>query len=151
MSGRPKQKRYEYNQDGKFIREYVCENDIRKEYYAEDKGKRPLFGTTKTNHKGKVYSYNYSYHILKNNNIIVKERIGREGIKNLIKHINNDFVKIYNKKKINVINLDNEIIASFISENIAAKMTNIPISTIHNQLTKGKGFSTDRGLIFKYD
>lgn len=151
MSGRPKQKRYEYNQEGKFIREYECENDIRKEYYSQDKGKRPLFGTTRTNYKGKTYSYTYLYHILKNNNIIVKERIGRIGIKNLLRHINNDFVNISNKKKINVINLDNEIIASFVNINIASKMTNIPLSTIHSQLTKSKGFSTDRGLIFKYD
>jgi len=142
MSGRPKQKRYEYDQNGKFIKQFECENDIRKQYYSKDVGKRPLFGGNK---------YNYDYHILKNNNIIVKERIGRIGIKNLLRRINNDFVNISNEKKINVYNLDNKIVASFINMNIAAKMTGIPLQTIHSQVNRGKGYSTDRGLIFKYD
>lgn len=144
MSGRPKQVRYQYSKDGKFLNQFDSETDVRKKYYSNDKGKRPLFGT-----KG----YIKEYHILPDNTFLTKERIGRTGIREINKRIDSKlFLDIDNNDtKIKVFNLDNKIIASFVSIKIASKMTNIPFGTIYSQLKDDRGKFTHSGLIFKYD
>jgi hypothetical protein len=143
MSGRPKVKRFEYDSNGKYIKEYDCENDVRKSHYPNDIGKRPLFTNKQLIH---------NYHILPNGNFVTKERIGRKGIIEIQKRLNNDFIKIKNNdKNINVYNLDNKIIATFANIQIASKLSNIPIGTIHHQLNTKVNKFTERGILFKYE
>ncbi len=143
MSGRPKQKRYQYNSEGKFLKEFDCEDDIRKTYYSKDKGKRPLFRNN---------CLEREYHLLPNNDLIFKERTGRKLVQHINNYINNEYVNAekYKTPAVRLVNLDNKTIARFINTNIASKLTGISESTIlHNLEAKGNKL-TKRGLIFKY-
>ena len=143
MSGRPKNRVYQYDKDGMFLQTFECENDIRKKYYQTDKGKRPLFTNT-------TKYVNIKYHILPDETLLFKERIGRTGVKEFNKRLNDEFLKLSTKNKtVRVFNLDNKEIARFINMNIASKMTGIPIGTIHHSLYDGKQKFSHRNLIFK--
>ena len=143
MSGRPKVKRYQYDKKGNFLQEFESESAVRKQYYSTDKGKRPIFGN---------YPYQKEYVILPDGTYLTKERIGRVGIRDINKRINNEFLNISNDdKKVKATNLDNKVVATFANINLAAKMTNIPLGTIHNQVTRGINKFSHRGLIFTYE
>lgn len=149
MSGRPKQKAYHYDNNGKFIKEYSCMNEIRQEYYSSDSGKRPLFRTNARNQDGSYKIVEKDYIQLPDNTFVTKSRVGRIGIKDIKRRINNPFLGI-EERTIEAYNLDNKIVATFKGLKIAANLTNIPYGTIVSQLEKGQGKFSDRGLIFKY-
>lgn len=140
MSGRPKQRVYEYSKDGKFLGTYESQAEARGKYYPNDIGKRPLF------------EYD-DYHILNNENVLCRERLGRTGIKRLYKRLNNQFITD-ETEPIKVINLDNEVIARFKNIRIAYRITNVPYGTIHSQLNSKKKvdpYFTKEGLLFRYE
>ena len=135
MSGRPKQKTFQYDKEGKFIRAYECLADVRKRYYYNDGGVRPMF-------------VNKDYELLPDNTYLVKERIGRKGITLLDKIINSKYT-FKNKKLVSLINVKNEEIAIFANIHIAHRLTQIPYSTIYNQLNESKN-SKHLDLRFQY-
>lgn len=138
MSGKPKQKVYEYTQTGKFVRTYDSQAEAREVNFSNVKGKKPVF--------------QYKEHrLLDNGNVLVKERIGRDAIKSLLRRESNEFLKDYKSPKVKLLNLDNKVIATFKNTNIASKLTGIPESTIANQISSkydNVGW-TDRGLLFR--
>lgn len=151
MSGRPKNKVYHYTEDGKFIKTFECENDVRKEYYSKDRGQRPLFiRRSGTGVGNKVYYYNDTTITLPDGTIASKERIGRDGVFNYIKKSNSSYVGIADTERvINVSNLDGKVIATFKGLYVASLMTGIPKGTIHHQINKGTK-SSQSDLIFRY-
>lgn len=149
MSGKPKQKAYHYDNDGKFIKEYSCMEEIRKEYYSSDKGKRPLFVTNAKIPNGTYKVITKDYLKLPDNTFATKERIGREGIRKINKRINNPFINNENKY-FDILNLDNEVIASFNNIKVAAVLLNKSVSNIHSRLKKQGIIDSSDGLTFKY-
>jgi hypothetical protein len=105
MSGRLPKPLFEYTQDGKFVKEHVSSASFARE----------------NNHATNIASHKRKdYFILPNNNVVVKEKIGRTGITKLIRIIKSPFVRI-NKPKveeftIECYNLKDELIATFRSE-----------------------------------
>jgi len=147
MSGRPKQKCYQYDSSGKFIKVYDSNAEVLGKYFSHIKGKRPLFISYT---KEKIYRKDYI--VLPDNTFLTKARIGREGIRDIKKRIGNPFLKPSNTV-IDVYNLDNELVASFNGLNIASNLCNIPKGTIYSQLTKSvnkAAESNSSGLLFKY-
>jgi hypothetical protein len=141
MSGRTKQKvyQYEYNTYGKFIKSYDSISEVRRIYFFKDSGKRPLLAN------------NTSYKILSDNTIISKERIGREGVVNIIKRENNKYINLGNLiKPVKVYNLDNKLIAEFISPTLTSKIMNIPLPTLYHKLNNSKNAFDWEGLKFTY-
>lgn len=105
MSGRLPKPLFEYTQEGKFVKEHVSSAAFARE----------------NNHATNIVSVKRKdYFILPNNNIVVKERLGRKGIIKLIRTIESPFIRI-NKPKveeftIECYNLKDELIATFRSE-----------------------------------
>lgn len=142
MSGRPKIKVYEYQQDGKFVETYECMNDARRKYWPADKGQRPLF---------KNGNYTYDFVKLPNGNVLVQNRVGRDNIKVMIKRANSPWIdESHDNKYIQVLNMDKKVIATFKNIRIASTMTNISQATIHHSLNDSKGCIGKSGLLFQY-
>lgn len=146
MSGRPKQKRYQYDRNGRFIREFESESDCRREYYSNITGKYPMF-----NRNG--VKFDREYHILPDDTFLFKERVGRVGVRDLKRRLDSkEFLNInFKEPRIKCLNLDNKVVATFANINIAHKMTNIPIGTIWHSLKARQTNSSSRNLIFKYE
>ena len=138
MAGRKKLKIYQYNLSGKFIQTYESISRLRQVYFSDDNGKRPIFR-------------NKNYAVLSDNTIISTNKIGREGVREIIKRINNPYLTLGNKiQEIEVYNLDSIKIATFASINIASKITNISNTTLHHRLERGCKHGNTDGLYFKY-
>jgi hypothetical protein len=147
MSGRPKQKRYQYDESGKFIKVYESEADCRKEYYNYSKGKYPFFRKSK-----EVFSLDY--HILPDNTFLFKERVGRDGVRELKKRLTDDFINLKEDKPlIRCLNRDNKVIATFKDIYIANKLTKIPVGIIYHSLNRksNSGKETIRNITFEYE
>lgn len=136
-----KQKIYQYSPAGKFIKEYESQSEVRKKYFSNDIGVRPIIR-------------NNEYEILPDNSIITKKRVGKAAVKNIWKVANNPFIKLgYNNDAVNVYNLKEVLIAKFASIKIASLLTNIPTSTIYSQVYSSttKIVKNKSGLLFKLD
>lgn len=132
MSGRAKQKVYQYDAQGKFIQEFESETSAAIRYYGS---KRPLFQTK-------------DYH-LTINTILVKEKIGRDNVKKLFRKINSPFITIRaDEKPVECLNLNNEVIATYKGAHIASLLSNVPKTTIYHQLETGRYAKHD--LFFRY-
>ncbi len=149
MSGRPKQKAYHYDNNGKFIKEYSCIDDIRKEYYSSDIGMRPLFKINVRIPGGGYKIVVKDYIELPDKTFATISRIGRAGIRDINKRINNPFINNENKL-FDILNLDNEIIATFSNIKVASVLLNKSISSIHSRLNKKGIIDSSDGLTFKY-
>ena len=149
MSVRPKNKVYHYTPEGKYLKTFESESELRREYYSTDNGNRPIFNRVARN-KGKIYHYNNVTAVLPDGSIVSRERIGRTGVLDYIRKRESPYTNISKEEPlIEVINLDNSIIAMFKGAYIASKMTGIHQSTIHHQVTRGNKTSHS-GLIFRY-
>lgn len=138
---RAKQKVYQYNSNGKFLKEFESQSEVRKIYFSEVKGKRPIMRNGK-------------YEILPDNTVISHLRLGREIVKNIIKYNNNPYLNIgYKNDPIKVLNLNKKVIARFASINIASKLTNISMNTIYSQVYQNKtnNIKNKTGLFFRLD
>ncbi len=139
MAGRTKQKVYQYNLFGKFIQTYESISRLRSVYFSDDNGKRPIF------------TGNKNYRILDDNTIISTKKLGRMGIREVIKRENSPYLNLgQNIKEIEVYNLNNVLVATFASAYIASKITNIPYGTIENRVNKGTKHGNTDTLWFKY-
>ena len=76
MSGRPKQKVYQYDSKGKYIKTWECKRDVIREYYPNDKGIRPLLDR------------NITEVLKKDNTVISLSKIGRVGTLEFLKRKN---------------------------------------------------------------
>lgn len=141
--GREKIKLYHYDNNGKFIKEFDCISDLRKEYFYQDEGKRPLFN----NKKWKLFSYD----VLPDNTYYSNYRIGRERLLKL-ERIANSLYCVNNctdNTPVKMYNLLHEEVATFKNCYIASLATNINQSSIYHDCNNGKGMPKSE-VYFKY-
>tara|TARA_R110000744_G_scaffold344063_3_gene449310 strand:+ start:92 stop:529 length:438 start_codon:yes stop_codon:yes gene_type:complete len=142
MSGRPKQKVYQYDSKGKYIKTWDCKRDVIREYYPNDKGLRPLL------------SRNPTETLKRDSTVISLSKIGRIGTLEFLKRKNNPYVDrsagggAVSDKGVEVYNLDNDMIASFKDWDIASKMMKIGKGSLWGKIQETSGFDTN-GLLFK--
>ena len=142
MAGRPKQKVYQYDSSGKYIKTWECKRDVVKAYYPNDKGMRPLLKRNETEL------------LKKDNTVISLNKIGRAGTLEFLKRKNNPYVDrpagggAVSGRVLDIYNLDNEKIASFKDWDIASKMLKISKGSLFSKLKSSAGFDTD-GLLYK--
>ena len=121
--GRKRQKVYQYDKEGKFIRSYETIADARKEFYNDVNGVYPMFRD------------GADYHILPDDTVLVKERIGREGIVHMLNVINNPLVyEEDDVKPFTIYNISGEPVASFINIKAATVLTDMTYQQIYNHL-----------------
>lgn len=132
MSGRAKQKVYQYDGKGTFIQEFESEAVASRRYYGD---KRPLFQTK-------------DYHLTDPTSILLKKRIGRDNVKKLFKKINSPYITCAITKPVECLNLNNEIVATYRGAHFAALLSGVDRGTIDHQLKSGK--STNKDLFFRY-
>lgn len=114
MSGRLKQKVYEYDLKGKFIRDYESVNDYRKLYFPNDSinSKRPIFNYTELDIKYNIYD----------DTIIFLTRPGRKTIQLIVAIDNSKYCNTIKGKPVEVLNLKDEIVAEFANRDVLLKM-----------------------------
>jgi hypothetical protein len=136
MSGRPKQRVFQYNENGKFLKYWDCKNDFRKEYFPADIGIRPLFT------EGDIM-------VMEDNTIASISRIGRVGVKAFLKRYRSPYVDrkwlhgTFDNKKVVAYNLDNEKIAEFKDWDFACKLMNISRNTLNSRIRNGSTHGRD--------
>lgn len=142
-AGHEKVKLYHYDNNGKFIKEFNCVSDLRKEYFFKDTGKRPLFN----NKKWKLFNYD----VLPDNTYYSNYRIGREKLLKLEKIANSLYCvnNCTDNIPVKMYNLLNEEIATFKNAYIASLATNVAQSTVYYDCNKGKGMPKGE-FYFKY-
>lgn len=143
MSGRPKQKIYQYDiEKRKQICTYTSQQEVKNKYY--DGTKYPMFVVSE------------QYHLLPDGSYITKESIDVHVLKTQVEIDNSVFVKLTkhgngDEKEIEVFNLEKTKIAEFKNVRLASLLTNTKYGTIMSQLHKSKGKKRNIvGLIFKY-
>jgi hypothetical protein len=125
-AGRPKIEVYQYDKDGKFIKRWDCINDVRQVYYEGTR--HPMF------------LQNRPYHVLPDETMLVKERIGRKEVFRLYERINNPLVVPEHKlKPVEILNIDGHVVAAFANIKVLLTLTDIKPATVYNHLTKLKG------------
>ena len=139
MGGYPKQKQYQYNPDGSFVRDYESKSKVCDEYGLK---------------KGNFYN-SLNYRKLSDGTYIVPKRVGRQAIVKIHKIENCKFCNTNTTKRskpVEVYNLLGEKLAEFTNIGIMEKMTNLDGATIHNQAnSKHKSLPKQtNSLIFKY-
>ena len=134
MSGRPKIPIFQYADDGTFLKKWACINDVRKHYFPNDVGVRPMFGQE----YGGITP-------LPDDTWIAKSRIGREGLRRILYRRSSPFVDNHGRaetgdvgsKEILVLNLDDDIVATFNSPYVMSKLTGISTGSIYSGLKAG--------------
>lgn len=152
MAGRAPIKVYQYDANGKYMKEWACTNDVRRAYYPDDKGRRPLFEESRAPYKGKPYPKK-EYHNLPDGTFVSKYRIGRDRIIQLERIANSPYCYQDNSKSkvVEVYNMEGKKIANFRNATLASMLTGIDVATINSQCNQGKGKKyTKSGLLFKY-
>ena len=142
MSGRPKQKVYQYDSKGKYIKTWESRRSVVRAYYPNDKGVRPLLARNSTEL------------LKKDDTVISLSKIGRTGTLEFLKRKNNPYVDrpagggAISGKELEIYNLDNEKIAAFKDWDIAAKIMKMDKGILYNKVQKASGFDSN-GLLFK--
>lgn len=115
MAGRPAQKIYEYNFSGEYLRSYDSIQEARQRYYSEDTGSRPIFVKQELGEE---------YHITFEDTILLKNRIGRDNIKFLLRVVQSEYYNLAtpDDQPIQVFNIKDELLAEFPSAYIATKL-----------------------------
>ena len=126
MSGRIKQKVYEYDLKGNFLRDYESISEYCRIFYPEDKSKRPIFLYNELGFKYNIFD----------DTIIFLERPGKKNIQLIISIHNSPFCNTLKGKPVEVLNYKNEVIAEFSNRDLLVKlMPNISQATISRHLT----------------
>lgn len=137
-----KKKVYQYTEKGKFLKQWDCKRDIVLHYFPQYNGNRP------------VLRDNDVEYLKQDNTVISANRIGRDKVLEFVKRKFNSYVDrpkgggATSNRGVEVLNMDNEVIATFKDYDIAHKMLNIHKGTLFNRLHKAKRFGLD-GLLFK--
>lgn len=138
MSGRPKQEVFQYDADGKYIRKYNSQSEVREKYFSDDLGKRPLFNVVTP------------YQEMPDGTYIAPYRIGRDKLREAIRLYNCPYCKKHvAHRPVYVYNLIGEKIAEFSNIRVASLMTGIDYATITHRVKNGK-HHTDN-LLFTYE
>ena len=142
MSGRERIVTYQYNRRGKFIAKYNSLAEVRSIYYPDIIGKYPIFARIK------------DYHLLPDDTIILKSRMYRDYVVRLFNRIENPL--IFNESDINpieVLNMDGDVIASFINAKAISVLTGISDKSIWDSLNRNEGKNIPRNKLkisFRY-
>jgi hypothetical protein len=148
-----------YNNKGTFIEKFESMSAFRKQYFSEDKGKRPIFNRKRTifsNYKGKEITLKYG--VINNEYYVFTETVYRDDVRHLHAVENSPFClnNTSSDKIIEIYNINNEKIGEVISQNILTKLLpNVYPSKISTQLSSS-GLKVKRTpglgeeLIFKY-
>lgn len=143
MGGREAQKVYLYDTDGKYLRSFVsCSEFARTFQFAEN-----------------LFSRDFEVYEFEDGRIAATYKIGREGIKRWRLYKNSEYIKEYKGRKIaetvyikngtlrelQLINFDEEVIASFKNEYFAKKLLGIESSSSVNLK-----YYNEQGLKFRY-
>jgi len=137
-----KKKVYQYTKEGKFLKQWDCKRELVLHYFPQYNGNHP------------VLRNNDVEYLKQDNTVIAITRIGRDRVLEFVKRKLNPYVNRpkgggeISDKGVEVLNMDNEVIATFKDYDIAYKMLNIPKGTLFNRLQKAKRFGKD-GLLFK--
>jgi len=128
MAGKKPKKIFEYTPNGKYVQTFETMSDCRRVHFSHIRGKIPILRLEKLGTK---------YTILENGNILVKERIGRDKIKFLLRvdkseYCTNLIETDYNP--IEVYNLEGVLLLEARNMNVLTKMTGISGATVSNQL-----------------
>tara|TARA_R110000868_G_scaffold177798_3_gene416923 strand:+ start:3714 stop:4136 length:423 start_codon:yes stop_codon:yes gene_type:complete len=138
MSGRPKQKQYQYSKEGKFLKEYDSLTNAENAYKLT---------------KGNFYS-GKEYRLMPDETFICNRRVGRDAIIKFYRIEKCPFCKKNDKrsKTIEVFNLLGEKLAEFNSLATLGKMTGKNIVTIFSRTSTGNKYLSKNGddLIYKY-
>ena len=139
-SGHEKIKMYQYDSNGKYMRSYESQSEVRKIYFKHIKGKRPLL------HRGNKYES------LPDGTFISNKRIGRNEILKLERIKNCPLCRKQIKERpFSAYNLLGNKIGTFYSQGIASKLLGISPKFINHSLNKGKGILKSNKIIFKFD
>ncbi len=142
MAGRAPIKVYQYDANGKFMKEWACTNDVRRAYYPNVNGKMPFFPDGRG-------TYNAEYHELPDGSYVSKYRIGRERLLKLVKRDRSRFCKDCAEERnvVEVYNLNGTKVANFRNPYVASLLLQLASGQIdrrcQNEFTHGD-------LIFKY-
>lgn len=141
---------YEYDLEGVYIRRYSSIAELRKKYYPDDNGNRPLFIK---NIKGVDYEIFY-------NTICFKQRVFRDDVVYYVKMINSKLCNLRNPKDdrpVEMFNIKGEKIAEFINSSAAFALVGEETlgSNFYTSLKRGnyskKRFQKDFYFQFKND
>jgi hypothetical protein len=134
---------YEYYPDGKKVRTFKSLAEVRKEHYSSIKGKHPIFDS-------RQYRDFPIFKILPNGNVLFKVVAGRDKAKYAYKLHNSDLLFLPNEQgqRLQMLNLQHEVIAEFASFRIAYKILKIPQATIWGSLQETSTPKND--FYFKY-
>jgi hypothetical protein len=133
---RLKEKVYQYDQEGKFIKEWSSQSSVRAYYYSDKRGKYPIF---RNDLKGAA-RLRSGLSFLPDGTIVTRKKIGKTGVMIYMRRYNNPYVERCLRHSehvdsiIEVYNLDNEKIAEFKDVDIASKMTGRSYSSIHSKV-----------------
>lgn len=142
MSGRERIVTYQYDRKGKFIAKYNSLAEVRSTYYPYIIGKYPIFARIK------------DYHLLPDGTILLKYRMYRDYVVRLFNRIENPL--IFNESDINpieVLNMDGDVIASFINTKAISVLTGISDKSIWHSLNRNEGKNIPRNKLkisFRY-
>ena len=137
--GREKKPIYQYSEDGKFLQEYESITQLREKYKIT---KGNMFGQGE---------YERNYRKLPDGTYISTERLGRDGVKKIVRIDSCEFctTKYKTSKIVEVYNLLGEKLAEFNSLATLCKMTNKPQATLFHR-GKNQSKTTADNLIYKF-
>lgn len=148
MSGRAKQPTYQYSAEGKFLKKWESQADVRAYYFKSDTSKRPFYYNSK---EGK---YNAQYQQLPDGTYISNYKIGRDNLLKQLRVDNCIFCKHdVREKVIEVFNLLNEKVAEFSSLKVANLLTGVDEATLHSRCKNQPGVRfkpNSDNLIYKF-
>lgn len=133
---REKQKVYQYDSNGKYLRSYESRTELQEKYNLT---------------KDALIVSRNGYKKLEDGTYVAFFRIGKDELLKRLKIENCPFCTTggLKRKPVEVFNLLGEKIAEFTSIAVAAKMLNLKISTIKSR-AKGQFRNVSGNLIFKY-
>lgn len=128
LRGRPRIKVYQYNRKGEYIQSWDAIADVRQKYYDEKyEGKFPIFPN------------NLDYHVLPDDTMLLKERLGRKAITHLFNRLENPLIfKGSQIKPVEVLNMDGDVVATFINPKALKVFTGLTDSMIWCYLNKNE-------------
>ena len=122
---------YEYTKSGEFVTSYFSMSDARQQHYSDYEGVYPLF-------------VDDDYHVLPNSNILCKQRVGREGIREYNKrkaspYLTENWSKaVLKQKPISVVNVDGDEVARFANMHVAVHITGKTYNQLKSYLQTDK-------------
>ena len=144
MSGRAPIKIFEYNRDGKHIRTFQNMSLCRSFHFSDIDGKIPIL---------RFKRVGIEYGLTKDENYLVKERLGKQRIKYLRRLHESEYCTDLITRRhriIQVFNLEGVLLLEARNATILNKLVCIPQGTISQQLSRGLQIVPRGEFIFKY-